>query len=211
MVATPYFREISPASEIRQFSYNGPQQHYVGVNTTPGLSSLRRRFASYLAASLEVRNPTYVAFSLGALVFTLELAEWMDGRLPAPESKLVLVQPALALKDYVIRAWRASGYRVSTVVKTSFSTGNVQALHKQLLVSCQQLTRVMQISILYWPGDQFADYPEDLLARLETVGVTRISLPDLDMSRYSSDVFFQHAAVARHPAILQRAAALLHP
>lgn len=206
------FGRSCPGATSYGFSYAEYGFHYGPIDTAISLQNkAAEKFAEYAAAAGPQHNVIYTGFSLGAVVFTIGLAEFLRrsagesaGPAPGPASSLVLVQPAFAFSPSFrceAERMRAAGEPFDApLAELFFAPREI----KQLIVDSLRaiLDQGVRVFLLYWPGERFVPIEADLERQLHELGVVirRVNLRKLVAN---PDAAHQHGAVYNQPTMLR--------
>lgn len=204
----PIIAEAAAPNMIRGISYCEPGVHYGRRNTvvSPLHSSAKYVFPYTPQTSCQWH---YIGFSLGGFLLLTGLAEWLRQMAQTQSQELmvslptevILLQPAFALAPNVAqRVRQGNAYVPQTLVRFAESR---QRVLERVMESVQTLRHAdVPVTIIYWPGDAFMEYPEPLLQQLSATGVA-ILRRELVFPDETADPFKRHSMVPQQEAFLE--------
>lgn len=210
----PWFDQVAGSIEhlasngvVIGFSYSQPGRHYGPPETNIALLTYAEQlFRPYVPTLEHGQKVTYIGFSLGASLIAIGLGAFLeqieqeaDRRLGDSVPALIMVQPALALGEAYLEAAQSADEELPAVIGEFSLIG--EKVQTRLVTCLAAIVGAgIPVFLVHWPGDRFAIYPEELMAQIQSVGVTRVPVTPHDIP--DGDEFLQHCRIAGDPSIL---------
>lgn len=184
---------------VHGLSYDRPAYSYGPLHTLVDLlTTVHRKFENYSSLALPY---TGLGFSLGSHVLTRGAAEYpvsatLDRSQPCT---LVQLQTPLQLgPDYQRQSISLTRPAASLAFQLQHSYPQIQ---DAFLEATSMLARAgWRIGFIFWPGDQFTIFPDELIDRVGQAGARVIRVEATDI--LGNDPFVRHGHVSRSVTVI---------